>query len=200
MNAKDEKPKGIKPWDPRPWPVQGHPILDDVYSAVGRALSDWERYEGSLSLLFATLTSTSSSLPARRAYNSVRTFEARIEMLRAASLAYFERHPDKDREDLMGTVISEGKCYCPRRHEIAHGVVDHFQPFPPKLPRDLTNEFALYPSFANFEQRDMEEMPTYCYAKAELDYFAGEFRSIIWAPMQLRFLIDGLNDRHLSAE
>lgn len=191
MTKGGNKPKELKPWDQRPWPQAGHPNSQEIYAAVGEAISQWERYEGNLSLLFAALVSKSDNLPARRAYNAVRTFEARIEMLRAASTAFFAENPNEGHESLMTAVVTDGKCYGPRRNEIAHGVVDHFQPYPPKLPRDIIQEFALYPSFANFKQRDLEEMPLYCYAKNEIDHFAKEFLRISTPPAKLTAQLTG---------
>ena len=182
--AKDSE-KELRPWDPRPWPTGGEKNADEIYAAVGRALSQWERYEGHLSVLFSAIVSNSDNLPARRAYNAVRTFEARIEMLRRASEAYFAEKPTEWLQLLMKTVVTDGKNYVARRNEIAHGVVDHFQPFPPTLPRELIQEFALYPSYANTPNRDLKDMPLYCYSKAELEYFELAFRIIATPPAQL---------------
>ena len=75
----------LKDWDRRPWPKEGDKDIATLYASIGRALSQWERFDGTLSLLFATMVAGEGTLAARRAYSAVRTFEGRMEMLRAAS-------------------------------------------------------------------------------------------------------------------
>jgi hypothetical protein len=76
----------LKPADRRPWPEVGDKSIEETYAAVGRALSNWERYEWVLSHLFSVIVSDTESEAARRAYGAVRTFEGRIDMLEAARL------------------------------------------------------------------------------------------------------------------
>ena len=89
--TKTQKEMEIKPWDRRPWPLRGDADDRTVYQHVGQFLSFWERYEATLAYLFASFFGPLPlSDPARRSYFSVRTFEGRAEMLRAASSTYFD--------------------------------------------------------------------------------------------------------------
>jgi hypothetical protein len=38
------KPKELEPWERRPYPKHGDMEQDEIYTAVGRALSAWVRY------------------------------------------------------------------------------------------------------------------------------------------------------------
>jgi hypothetical protein len=170
------KPKELKPWDRRPWPSQGDTSQEALYAGIGRALSEWERYEAVLSFLFSSFVSPSDPAIARRAYSAVRTFEGRTEMLRAASEAHFWAYPNHDFLASFKIVLQGATTFSPRRNDIAHGAVDHYRPPPPAL-RDVPapNTFALFPSFASFRERDINNAPLYCYTSPELEYFRQQF-------------------------
>jgi hypothetical protein len=166
-------------WDRRPWPSQGDVNMDRLYASVGRALSQWERYEAHLALLFSAFVTGMETDIARRAYCAVRTFEGRAEMLRAAAEAYFHHVPATELKRQFKAVITAAAQYSPRRNDIAHGVLDHWQPFPPMLPRELENSWALYPSAASFKGRDfVQNAPFYCYTSAEINYFYEKFNDL----------------------
>jgi hypothetical protein len=165
----------VQPWDPRPWPKRGDGSIESLYAAAGRALSQWERYENTLSLLFSAFVTTALTPAAHRAYRAVRTFEDRVEMLRAAAEAYFAEKPDPDLLTQFKEILQSAANFAPRRHEIAHGVVDHFMPSPPgsTSPDDAT--YCLYSSCKRSSERDHGNHPSYCFSSAELDYFFSEF-------------------------
>src|SRR4051794_23508023 len=123
---KKSKPKVLKDWDRRPWPAVGDANVDDLYASIGRTLSEWERYNGNLSLLFAAFISGPLEDAARRSYAAVRTFEGRLEMLRAASEAYFAVMPNGDLLEDFKDILRAGSKFAERRNEIAHGTVAHF--------------------------------------------------------------------------
>ena len=118
------KPKVPRPWDRTPWPERGDDNINDTYAGVGRALSQWERYEAGLALLFSAVVAGIKTTAAMRAYSAVRTFEARVEMLRAASAAYFAKSPDEAVQKIFVEVVRDAACFSPRRNDIAHGVVE----------------------------------------------------------------------------
>jgi hypothetical protein len=174
--AKNAKLKELSPWDRRPWPTCGDTNQDTLYAAVGRALSEWERYDATLSFLYSSLVTTIQLLAARRSYSAVRTFEGRMEMLRAASEANFSEYPDAVQLTAWKVILRNSMKYCERRNEIAHGAVDHYQPEPPALTEFAAlDTFALFPSYATFRTRELDGTPTYCYTEAELEYFRQEF-------------------------
>lgn len=173
------KEKELKPWDRRPWPANGDDSIRLTYESVGRTLSAWESHESALSLLFANFVGSRETRAAKRAYCAVRTFEGRAEMLKAASKAYFETYPDKPLYAKFSEIYKQAKEYASRRNDIAHGVVGHFysQPFP--MYAIESSSYALYPSYANFKDRDINEVPAYCYTSVELDYFYEQFFKLI---------------------
>jgi hypothetical protein len=175
---KEPKPVEPKRWNRRPWPHRGDADMNVLYAAVGRFMSQWERYEGVLSLLFSAFVSDLESKAARRAYASVRTFEGRAEMLRASSAAYFEEHPSTERQDSFKIILTDATQFSPRRNDVAHGVLDYYFPedhHEHSEPIALDLEYGLYPSYASFKERDLANVPTYCYTSVELNYFWSEF-------------------------
>ena len=120
------KPQEPKFWDRRPWPSHGDSEESQIYMAVGRALTCWERLEVNLSALFSAFTSPTNQIAAKRAFASVRTFEGRADMLRASSSAYFEKMPNDMLLDQFKNVLSESTQAARRRNDIAHGALDRF--------------------------------------------------------------------------
>jgi hypothetical protein len=194
MSKKKDKSKTIQPWDRCPWPARGDAEMDKLYAAVGRLLSQWERYEATLALLFSGFVAGFDNKPARRAYSAVRTFEGRAEMLRAASTAYFAEHPDEKIQEAFKTVLKEATCFAPRRNDIAHGVVDFFFPEAAFASGNIDgyiveNTYGLYPTAASFKERSLANAPTYCYTSAELDYFHGHFFRLVSEAIKVAGLI-----------
>ena len=144
MSKKELKPD-IEPWDRRPWPEVGDDSIEKLYAAAGRALSQWERYEGALSLLFSALVASALTNAARRAYYAVRPFEGRADMLRAASEAYFTENPDPELSTQFNRVLRNATNFSPRRNEIAHGLVNHFMSSSPGSRPTADATYCLYP-------------------------------------------------------
>jgi len=165
-----EKTPLLKPFDRRPWPTVGDRELDTTYAAVGRALSSWERYEGVLSLLFSALVVNMERVGARRAYVAVRTFEGRAEMLKAASEGYFHEHPNEKFLNDFKEILKAAKNFASRRNDIAHGVVDYFSITMETDLRQPGGGFAMFPSYASFKDRSIENRPDYCYTSVELSF------------------------------
>ncbi|MGH6847938.1 MAG: hypothetical protein ACREC0_11020 [Methylocella sp.] len=201
MSRGDPKSKELKPSDRRSWPAAGDRSTNKLYAAVGRGLSQWEHHEGALSILFAAFITNSESLAARRSYVAVRTFEGRAEMLRAASLAYFAQHPHEAYQVEFKSILGSALQFSQRRNDIAHGVIDYFMENPAgwgetlanlsdrqflrKMARFPKDAFALYPSWASFRERDLNQIPTYCMSSKELDYFADAFANLCDPPRKL---------------
>ena len=170
------KPPELRPWDRRPWPPSGDANQETLYAAVGRALSEWERYDAVLSFLFSAFATPADPAIGRRAFSAVRTLEGRIEMLRAASEAYFSAYPNEQFLTAWKEILSSATQFSARRNDIAHGAVDYYQPEPP-TPREIPapERYALFPSFATFRERDMDNAPRYCYTSIQLEYFRQQF-------------------------
>jgi hypothetical protein len=194
MSKKKDRPKTTQPWDRRSWPARGDAEMDKLYAAVGRLLSQWERYEAALALLFSGFVAGFDNKPARRAYSAVRTFEGRAEMLRAASTAYFAEHPDDKTQEAFKTVLKEAVSFSQRRNDVAHGVTDFYFPEAAFASGNIDgyiveNEYGLYPSAASFKERSLANAPTYCYTSVELDYFHGHFFRLVNEAMKVAGLV-----------
>jgi hypothetical protein len=117
------------PWDERPWAQQGNKNHDEIFTAVGSALSDWELLEQSIAAVFTLVTVGSyyaPSTPALRAYSSVISSNNRIQMVRAALQAWLRERKDCPLQGNVLTILSECSGWAGRRNDVAHGIVDRF--------------------------------------------------------------------------
>ena len=158
-------------WDRRPWPKIGDSNIETTYASVGRAISRWEIYDGHLSVLFSAFVAPNfKTKSAMRAYSAVRTFEGRLEMLRAASAAYFDEQPDDKLLSEFKDILRNASSFAPRRNELSHAAVSSFI----VDEKDVKETYALYPAYASFKERDLRNKPAYCMTSVEIDYF-GEY-------------------------
>lgn len=181
--------KQLRPWDRRPWPQTGDNDASTLYASIGCALTAWERYESELAFLFSQFVCAggpSSIQPAIRAYCAVRTFQGRMEMLKAASQSFFHGWGMKDDNRLVKkfmSMVNPSNRYNERRNDIAHGVVDAFIPeaFTIEAARRLAGKMghALFPTYGYFKERTPEGYPLYCYTSAEINYFRIQFISLM---------------------
>src|SRR5205823_2483035 len=121
LNPRDRKPKDkpSQPWARRPGPDKGDATTAEIYAAVGEALTNWETYDAALGKLYALLVDPVVLMPvAQRAYGAVRTYEARNDMVLAATEAYcfFRRAPDALKR--INQVCGHGRNWAGRRNEI----------------------------------------------------------------------------------
>lgn len=89
-------PRQTKPWHLPAREADGDESPDQLYTAVGKALSNWEQIENQLANLFATLVGAkikANPAPAVRAYGTIVSFKSRSAMLDAAARAYFYSRP-----------------------------------------------------------------------------------------------------------
>jgi hypothetical protein len=152
--------------------------MRELYMEVGMALTQWERYEFILSILYASFVADANSLAARRSSAAVRTFEGRAEMLKAASEAFFQRRPHEGIRSMFKDVLRNAKNFSPRRNDIAHGLVHFDYPTPEMAGADIGAApvtWALYPSMASFKQRDLADRPSYCMSNLEEAHFSEYF-------------------------
>jgi len=135
--------------------------------------------------MFAYFIGNFKTRTGRRAYNAVRSFEGRSEMLRAASETYFHESPNAERQQDFKKIFKLAKGFAPRRNDIAHGIVGAFLGFPHGSSATLPMTYGLYPSLAAYKDRDHEEAPEYCYTSVELAYFTDAFWRLQAAPYTL---------------
>ena len=117
-----------EPWQVPDPPAAGDPDSDITFCAVGKALSQWEWFEGNLSLAFSYLIGSGyGNLAAQRAYGSVLGFYGRAGMIERAAEVYFKYNRNSDLEfalDLL--LISSRDRLSGRRNDIAHGIVQPY--------------------------------------------------------------------------
>lgn len=188
MAKKTQPKKELAPWDRRPWPRRGDRNVAKLYASIGCALTAWERVESELAFLFAQfVTSRPSGIhPAMRAFCAVRTFQGRLEMLKAASESFFYGWQLKSDARVVRdfkSMLNPCHRFNDRRNDIAHGVVDAYIPeaFTVEAARRLAGKFghALFPTYGYFKERTPAGFPSYCYTSAEIDYFREQFLSLL---------------------
>lgn len=114
-----------KPWEIRDPSPQGDADENNIFNAVGRALTEWENIESECARLFAVFVSAhqrrSYYAPAVRAYGSVVSFKSKGEMLRLAAEAYFKQRNKKRSafDTRLADLLGEYAQYSNRRNEIA---------------------------------------------------------------------------------
>ena len=197
-------PKGSKPWDMPSLPKRGDRLRDDTFIAVGRALSQWEHFEGEIGLIYGILAGPlRETSPAIRAYGSVSSFSTRIDMINEASKAFFLRiNPSIENE--IKRLLDDAKQFATRRNEIAHGIVQ------PYYSRGQTQSgYALGPSrFATRKQilswdgmlGSVDGM--YAYTSRELENLYTNFGVLTERAMELHLALqtisEGLHQRTSS--
>jgi len=160
-----------KPWDTTPWPEEGNSGHDELFLAVGRALSNWELVESAIAGLFTIVTVGSyhaPTAPAIRAYSTVTSATNRIQMVRAALESWLYVWKDCPGGSNALNILKECGEWAARRNEIAHGIVDRLIDAP-------KNAWFLFPSFYNARKRQLGDRPAYRYTAANIDYYSDCF-------------------------
>jgi hypothetical protein len=175
-------PKKRNPWDTPGFPDDGDAKPDMTYAAVGRALSQWEKFESELAELFAVFAGgVPTSLPAVRAYGSIQTFRGRADMIEAAAEGFFAVFPDDDLATRINDFMIRARNFSPRRNDIAHGVV-HTAVWP--SGQKGSGLFpAKYATKKNtlqvpFDPAAKGQRLTYAYTSAEIDSMRQQFQAL----------------------
>jgi hypothetical protein len=99
-------PKAPKPWDIRPKGAKGSTTADEVYRAVGMALTSWESIEVVLADIFTIFVGAPLTVvphaPATMAYGSIIGFRSRASMIEAAASGFFQACDGNDALDGFG--------------------------------------------------------------------------------------------------
>jgi hypothetical protein len=159
------------PWAAPPRPPIGDAEVNEIYRAVGEALSSWELVEEGVAQLFALFTSAASRYrnaePAIRAYGSVVSFQARAEMVLAAGKCFFHGWTGDHAcpfESQFDSLITECRGWSGRRNDVAHGRAD----------QDLSGWF-LFPGLYSTKKRPLGEPPGYGYTSDQITGFGTAF-------------------------
>jgi hypothetical protein len=164
------------PWAIPPLPEIGHGSKLDIYTSVGRALTEWEGFESVFSILFMYFTGLEYDTHrlAHRAYGAIVTFNGRADMMKAAADAYFAQFPDARFESDFATLIKDARRASPRRNDIAHGRVEPF----PRTGYTEGPYYCLVPPFYRTNRNSLAGEPTYAYTPEMIDGFALRFRQL----------------------
>ncbi len=150
------------PWDVTPWPKVGNAGHDELFLAVGKALSNWELVENAIAGLFTRVTVGSyyaPTAPAIRAYSAVMSASNRIQMVRAALESWLHVWKDCPSGRNALDILKECGEWVGRRNDIAHGIVDRVVDAP-------KHGWFLFPSFYNAKKRPLDDRPAYRYTAA----------------------------------
>jgi hypothetical protein len=157
-------PQSPKPWDKPAPPETGDLDVRALYAAVGEALSEWERMEERLSVLFSILIGLDRpSEAASRAYGSILGFRQRREMIERAAEVYFDLHPDADLQKIFDDALEYAGGFASRRNDIAHGKVTSF------FDRDKNTVFLVWPPFYNSTKMTWTGTAAYVYNSTQVD-------------------------------
>lgn len=171
-------PKAKKPWDLPPSMASGNNSAEPIFSAVGKALSNWEHVENRLAQVFATFVganhSRNSLHPSVRAYGAIVGFKSRIGMLDAAAKAYFRVTEIEGQPEAWKTVLTAATGFSDRRNDIAHASAE--------LLYDMENSkpwgFYLLPGLYASKKYPEGEPPSYMLVAEQVAYFAEEFEKL----------------------
>lgn len=171
-----------------------------TYAAVGHAITEWEKAEEAMARLFSFLLGVAGdyALPAMRAYGAVKTCAGRIEMVAAASEAFFFQHPEPNPDNRtvekeVSAALVAMKEFSSRRNEIAHGQVHEIEiedgfmrsPSGHLIKKMKSNGFVVGPSYYSTSKTDLAPGATllhpvgrtakYSYSATEIDTMAAGF-------------------------
>jgi hypothetical protein len=188
-------PPQPKAWDMPPLPARGDPYRDDTFIAVGRALSQWEHFEGEIGLIYGILVdSRQETEPAMRAYGAVSTFSTRLDMILSASKAFFlSIEPSYEAE--IKSLLDDAKQFASRRNEIAHGIV---QPY--YIKGSNRSGYALGPSKYATRKQNLSRMSDfdiyyatvsslYAYTSTQLSEITNQFGILTERAMEIYVIL-----------
>jgi hypothetical protein len=145
---------------------------DQLYAAVGDALTQWEKLEEELAEIFSVLVGAPELTPGRgpaiSAYGSVSNYTTRAAMLKAAADAFFRQYPAEIaaplRDGFNGLMRRCGE-FVARRNDIAHG------------KRDIVvgRGHYLLPAFYNTKKHRPDEPMAFSYSSKEIRVYSNHF-------------------------
>jgi hypothetical protein len=170
-------------WEIPDPPAVGDPTEDITFRAVGMALSQWEWFEGNLSLAFSYLIGAGfGNFGALRAYGTVESFRGRANMLWEAADVYFKLNRDERTESALSDLLKRAGKFSTRRNEIAHGIV---QLWFDSSARPAPKGHALFPAYYATRKRKLPESgsiaeitPSYIYSSVEIGEFGRHFANL----------------------
>jgi hypothetical protein len=175
------------PWDVPPTLPESDMSFENLYRAVGEALSTWEGVENELAQLFAAFVGAEANfknweatIPAIRAYGSVISFNGRADMIDAAAKGYFfvtktvsfdlgPSIPETRYADLMKAC----RGFAARRNDIAHGMA--------LLSLNEAGRVTgvyLQPGLFASKKNPLGKQPSYSYTTSQIRDFIKHFQEL----------------------
>lgn len=108
------------PWDILPFEELGNEAPDEIYLAVGEALSAWEIVDEWRAQIFGVLVDTTSPA-AQNAYGTIQSSAGRADLIKAA--ASVTLRDDRAYAAELQSLMRDVEKLSGRRNDIAHGVV-----------------------------------------------------------------------------
>lgn len=124
MSKTKRPPEDPSPWDVAPLLPKGDDDPTLLWTAVGRALTAWEKLDGVQADIFGVLVGSRGGA-AVAAYGTIQSTASRTEMVGVAAEVVLKLEPDFFAE-LKALLNLCGKLGA-RRNDIAHGVVSNFR-------------------------------------------------------------------------
>ncbi len=199
-------PQGPNPWDVAPILDQGDPNPEMLWTAVGRALTGWEKLDQVQAHIFGILCGSRLGA-ASTAYGTIVASSTRASMVLAAAEVVLKDAPllSATTIKMLGDIGNLGS----RRNEIAHGIVSHYKssepdPDRPGGLREKDNgHFLMPPSYA-VKYRTKKALAwnapfthrgKYAYTAAQVDEYGGQFANYYVRLVPLMFTIQEWCDK-----
>jgi len=145
---------------------------EGLYRSVGAALSSWEAAEEVLARLFSVLVGAPFSQGIARAYGSVISSTARVDMLRQVIEAAHPTGGDEMQAHLK--VMDRIRELASRRNEIAHGIVRRPQYYGGGSPQP--GYYLFQPEYGSGKKRATHKMREELLSKPTTDRNVGLYR------------------------
>jgi hypothetical protein len=178
-HGKAKELKQLNPWDTGDLAGKIDTSAEEIYLGVGLALSNWNILEKCLAGLFSVFAvHKKPSHVVVRGYGAVRTFEARLEMLRKISEAYFACCQQTEKmNEIQKTFKNLINTKCTKageiRNNIAHGSLKKFE-----TPKTRIEQYWLGPSIVDSSKTQFRGEDKFRYNSSELDHFAELFMKL----------------------
>jgi hypothetical protein len=149
---------------------KGH---EDIFAAVGIALSAWENCERSFAHIFSRLVHPNGSgFAAQRAYGEIIASGTKKQMIESASEIFFRNFPNEAAETELTALLDIYQTAVGRRNDIAHGIAGG--------DYDDAGEIwsFLVPNTWGSKSRDMRLQIAYRYSSWQIEQFADGFGAL----------------------
>jgi hypothetical protein len=172
------------PWDvPSSAPLRpGVKNEEELFVAVGRALSRWEGLEAEMGGVYAALTTGPDEryiAPTIRAFGTVTSTGSRAEMIAHAAEAFFHPHPATELEAELKDILKSYRGWAGRRNDTAHGcstASDH--PDYTDDDQPIVTTYCLCPSHGHSRKWALSMEPFYHYIPHEIEAFGAAFDAL----------------------